>query len=119
MNFLHKDEWVEALRSKEFPQTMGALRDDQGFCCLGVYHHKFIKELPPRLTVSEEVHSSAPLYKNLNEVIPKKLLDMAIEMNDTGSTFEEIADMIENEDWNKNPFFDTPAFSNQPTQMKG
>lgn len=35
-----KDEyrqiWIDALRSGRFAQTTGGLRDDTGFCCLGV-----------------------------------------------------------------------------------
>ena len=29
-------KWVAALRSGEYSQTVGALRKDDGFCCLGV-----------------------------------------------------------------------------------
>lgn len=30
------DAWTTALRSGQYPQTTEALRDDRGFCCLGV-----------------------------------------------------------------------------------
>jgi hypothetical protein len=29
-------KWVEALRSGEYTQTQGVLRDESGYCCLGV-----------------------------------------------------------------------------------
>lgn len=29
-------KWVEALRSGNYPQTNGCLKNDEGFCCLGV-----------------------------------------------------------------------------------
>lgn len=29
-------KWIKALRSGEYKQTTGALRDNEGFCCLGV-----------------------------------------------------------------------------------
>jgi len=31
-----KQEWITALRSGEYKQTTDTLRDDKGFCCLGV-----------------------------------------------------------------------------------
>ena len=36
MNPEIKKQWVEALRSGEYKQTQQKLRDDNGFCCLGV-----------------------------------------------------------------------------------
>lgn len=32
----HRKLWVEALRSGNYPQTRGSLKDKNGFCCLGV-----------------------------------------------------------------------------------
>ena len=31
-----KDKWLEALRSGEYSQTTETLKDENGFCCLGV-----------------------------------------------------------------------------------
>lgn len=31
-----KQKWINALRSGEYPQSHGTLRDKDGFCCLGV-----------------------------------------------------------------------------------
>jgi len=36
MNPRIKQRWLEALRSGEYKQTTGNLRDINGFCCLGV-----------------------------------------------------------------------------------
>ena len=36
MNPERKAEWLAALRSGTYPQDVGQLRTDQGFCCLGV-----------------------------------------------------------------------------------
>jgi hypothetical protein len=36
--------WVEALRSGNYAQTMHKLRDDDGFCCLGVMCDVFMRE---------------------------------------------------------------------------
>lgn len=33
---MNVEEWIGALRSGEYPQTQGALRDRNGYCCLGV-----------------------------------------------------------------------------------
>jgi len=32
----NRRKWVAALRSGEYPQTQGILRDSDGYCCLGV-----------------------------------------------------------------------------------
>ena len=37
MNERIKAEWIKALTSGEYKQTSGALRDKNGFCCLGVF----------------------------------------------------------------------------------
>lgn len=36
MNALVKKKWLEALRSGEYQQTKGHLKDAEGHCCLGV-----------------------------------------------------------------------------------
>lgn len=36
MNPVEKAKWVAALKSGNFPQAGGALKTDEGFCCLGV-----------------------------------------------------------------------------------
>lgn len=38
------DEWIIALRSGEFAQTVGMLADSVGFCCLGVATDRFQEE---------------------------------------------------------------------------
>lgn len=35
-NVKNMRKWVKALRSGEYSQTHGKLKDDSGFCCLGV-----------------------------------------------------------------------------------
>lgn len=39
-----KQLWLEALRSGEYPQTTGTLRDGVGFCCLGVVCDVAVKQ---------------------------------------------------------------------------
>jgi hypothetical protein len=36
MNQVIKEKWVAALRSGEYKQTKGYLRNKKGYCCLGV-----------------------------------------------------------------------------------
>lgn len=36
MNPAIKTKWLVALRSGDYPQTRRRLRDDDGFCCMGV-----------------------------------------------------------------------------------
>jgi hypothetical protein len=42
MNEQIKQRWIEALRSGEYEQTQGRLRDETGYCCLGV----LLKSIP-------------------------------------------------------------------------
>lgn len=44
MNEVVKSKWTSALRSGEYPQTTSCLRDDTGFCCLGVLTDLAIKD---------------------------------------------------------------------------
>lgn len=44
-------KWVAALRSGEYKQTTGHLRDQKGFCCLGVACELYMKENPDLLKV--------------------------------------------------------------------
>jgi fatty acid-binding protein DegV len=67
-----KAKWLEALRSGRYRQGEGALRVDDKFCCLGV--------LPESL--------------NSTLGIGEQDLELA-EMNDSGKSFAEIADYIE------------------------
>lgn len=94
-----RDKWVEALRSGEYKQGQNALRtNDNKFCCLGVlcdvvdancwttrggvYYYGLQRYTLPR-----------QLMETLQLSIPQEA--MIIELNDTGHTFEEIADYIE------------------------
>lgn len=43
MNPEIKQQWVDALRSGEYPQSTNYLRDKTGWCCLGVLTDLFIK----------------------------------------------------------------------------
>lgn len=84
-----REKWIAALRSGEYVQTNGVLRNAQnGFCCLGVCAD-LIGE------AGWERHAEWG-----DELIGEVILDDCIqqdlaELNDNGKTFPEIADYIE------------------------
>lgn len=106
-----KDKWVEALRSGDYPQTKGCLRNTKGFCCLGVASDLYVKEVGGKweqtgyrdefqflgntAALSEKVRvwlgmsSSSGLFKDGDKV--ERLTDL----NDNGIMFKEIADIVE------------------------
>ena len=97
-----KDKWLEALRSGAYNQTTSRLkrRDEQGamyYCCLGVlcdivdpegwdddlHHHGWCR-MP-----SNKIREISGLSEYVFEV------EELSEMNDKGSSFLDIADVIE------------------------
>lgn len=51
------DLWIEALRSGEYKQCRLALRDGEGFCCLGVACEVAIKAGVPLVQAGEDGYS--------------------------------------------------------------
>jgi hypothetical protein len=107
-----KAKWVAALRSGDYQQGTGALSVDGKFCCLGVAcaitdiplrtpddHMHFI--LPPETHLSEIVKWWQTLPQDQcstrsPDVMAANGVRMALsELNDSGKTFAEIADLIE------------------------
>lgn len=111
MNQEVKKKWIEALKSGKYKQTANRLRDNTGYCCLGVLCDLYSKEkniddfikreggdflfmghggLLPRIIVDwAELNGTNPkiIYKNSNRTLAS--------LNDEGKNFEEIADIIE------------------------
>jgi hypothetical protein len=112
-----KERWVAALRSGQYTQATGKLRTDSGFCCLGVlcdiydgeewtthsdidddgnemeteswyYLDSNLDVLPYKVTQWAELESDNPKVES-------KGCESIAEINDSGSTFAEIADLIE------------------------
>jgi len=94
--------WVAALRSGEYTQTTGRLRNGDAFCCLGVacdlfdssqwtrdYDYEF-----DRYGVPDSVRDSLGLRDNAGA--NDNCASLAYH-NDTGSSFADIADIIESE----------------------
>ena len=99
--------WIRALRSGEYKQTQGSLRDNSGFCCLGV-----LCELAVRAKVigkPQQQHNDTFLYGKNEFVLPRKVREWAglkdssgkygenslVDLNDNGSRFKTIAKIIE------------------------
>lgn len=104
------DKWVKALRSARYTQGVGALRPPLNtFCCLGV-----LCDLAPSTT--GEWSGDGYVFEGPNgpavekEVLPTPVLDWAglkshtgqlpassalSTLNDTGKSFDDIADIIE------------------------
>lgn len=91
-----KEKWVKALRSGEYPQGEGFLFMNGAYCCLGVLNvcSGISTEDIQGIAIG---NTEALLFPNGD--YPKDRVSDPImklmEMNDSGSTFPEIADWIE------------------------
>lgn len=94
------EEWVAALRSGKYRQTKGYLRDQTGFCCLGVGCDLADPDLWEEAVDRDGFVYGAdiPTMQMPPSSTPLPLLkfwgDLAA-MNDAGRTFSEIADELE------------------------
>lgn len=114
-----KEKWLCALRSGEYKQTKGILKNDNSFCCLGVLSDIYSKETgtewkPRRTRVPGEFeilddNGVLPLpimlWAGLNNLNPEVVAPSHISesrlptnlasLNDRGVGFNDIADIIE------------------------
>ena len=92
-----KDKWVKALRSGEFNQTDGTLRRDHGdgsvgYCCLGVLR----EVVDPNDQRSKDNEGGLLNSVQLGTYgLDRRAQSKLADMNDAGSSFDEIADYIE------------------------
>jgi hypothetical protein len=109
MNPQIKQKWVSALRSGEYQQTQRYLHKEDGFCCLGVLCDLYIKENNVEWELLDV--STHYEFQSYEKELPLSVIDWAgvedanpyiigvgtslASLNDTGSTFNEIADVIE------------------------
>lgn len=110
MNQQIKQKWVEALRSGEYKQTQGRLRNHDGFCCLGVLcdvlfpedwkftlgrcsHNDYSHVLPPKVLREAGLQESNPIV--IGYSLSAHHDSSLASYNDEGKTFEEIANIIE------------------------
>lgn len=96
-----KNRWLNALRNKDYTQTAKRLKDETGWCCLGV--------LCEEMGIQREgiTGGFAFKYKGGRETvtlppqmlddfdIPQDKINILQSMNDEGQTFAQIADWIE------------------------
>lgn len=102
------DKWVAALRSGDYKQGKSFLRDSRNnFCCLGVLCNIHAQDNPELAATQNSPHH----YFGYNSVLPPNVenwtgmsngtgwiysLNTSLSlMNDTGKTFDTIADIIE------------------------
>lgn len=114
MNQRIKQQWVAALRSGDYQQTTGELRNGSGFCCLGVLTDLYLKEVGVEWMGNDEDGFMFPKFNE--EVLPYEVMDWAdlgldnpevtVErfspinvplsyLNDTDHDFKMIATLIE------------------------
>ena len=109
MNPQIKQKWVDALRSGEYQQGQCYLRTNSGFCCLGVLCDLYGKENNVEWNLVNNGHNYE--FQDRESYLPssvRKWADLEYcnppvndeestlgELNDSGSTFEQIADVIE------------------------
>ena len=109
MNQQVKQKWVSALRSGDYQQTKYYLHTGDGFCCLGVLCDLYGKEHNVEWNLANNGNNyefqdrpSCPPFSvtewagivSSNPYICSRSFTLA-ELNDNGSTFNEIADLIE------------------------
>ena len=107
MNEQVKEKWLSSLRSGDYKQTRQYLHKEDGFCCLGVLCDLYGKEH----NVEWNLANSGNNYEFQDETatLPLSVIEWAgvedenpeicetplSRLNDNGSTFNEIADFIE------------------------
>jgi hypothetical protein len=113
-----KEQWVAALRSGKYRQGQSSLAEGGKYCCLGVLCEVALENRLP-LNVEDNVSTYGDpwrAYDGESSFLPKRVYEWAtlkkgrgplrddfdlpggtnlVEANDTGKTFEEIADLIE------------------------
>jgi hypothetical protein len=107
MNQDIKTKWVAALRSGEYQQGRSQLRKDDKFCCLGVLCDIHSKETETEWLVNyyddeyEFLSKNVMKWSGLKQKNPKlpyntpRNIISFSSLNDSGSTFLEIANLIE------------------------
>lgn len=103
MNEVIKEKWADALESGEYNQTQGVLRDENGFCCLGVLCDLAVKEgIIPEPNLVSGALSTYYRYAGDSTFLPQEVKEWArypktltlIGMNDRGNSFKTIAKYI-------------------------
>ena len=95
----NRKKWVEALRSGEYEQGTGQLRNDDCYCCLGVAHDLFGNSSDLAMPGDSSLKRSSArdaLGLSASDGFIGGDLTGLIQLNDIAKkTFNEIADIIE------------------------
>ena len=100
-----KQAWLTALRSGDYQQGQGYLRQGDQYCCLGVLCDLYGKAVGPEWETTFGERAGIQSMHRVDTLLPIQVqkwadlmlpnpLDLAA-MNDNGSTFEELANIIE------------------------
>jgi hypothetical protein len=108
MNKQVKEQWLNALRSNEYSQAQGQLKNRKGFCCLGVLMDLYIQEKNLDWKFYPGSHEFNSVDSHLNNTfidwtdiinwsgLPRSKEYVLVDMNDEqDKSFCEIADFIE------------------------
>lgn len=89
------EKWLGALRSGDYTQTKSKLKDDCGYCCLGVACT--INGIPDHVMYGSAYPKIdwLPQVMNVEPIDEKELFLMVANKNDCNWSFPEIADWIE------------------------
>lgn len=75
-----KQQWLEVLRSGQYDQCHGSMGDsNKTYCAMGLLH----------------VSMGDPYFEKLTNLVPNKIFTTVADLNDSGHTFSQIADLIE------------------------
>lgn len=94
-------QWVELLRSGSYKQDRGCLKTSKGYCCLGVYAkgvmscEDILLFRDGREGGPEALPRVDDIYAKIRREFGSSFIDELISMNDSGKSFLEIADVIE------------------------
>jgi hypothetical protein len=111
----NQQQWITALRSGKYTQGKGCLHNTEGFCCLGVAAKEFLTDdvVVAEVTDKYDIDYASWSYDTEDEMAPDHVMKalglydsngssrtnddlmMLTHLNDEGSTFEDIADIIE------------------------
>ena len=118
MNTQIKQQWIQALKSSHYQQTTTYLRTEEGYCCLGVLCDLYAKEhddvewdkdgedddyeflseiqtLPIEVMKWAGLSDRDPYYVVPEDIETGKMNICLSAMNDNGTSFEKIAQVIE------------------------
>jgi len=121
MNSQIKQKWIDALRSGKYHQGQSKLYSGDGFCCLGVLCDIYAKEVGDIAWVKKDPSKTVDddkwdywYFDDQSEVLPdcvckwaemdeddpvltkgQYYLTSLAELNDKGATFEDLAEVIE------------------------